>query len=321
MSKTELVSDEALEHRLKHHLERRELPDAFLYTGNHGTLNWLTLESSQRFPVAATLTSLLKEHARSIAQRIRNCRDVVSIGAGDARKELILLEELLHFSKPRCHIVDVSSRMVDEALKTLSGLGLEITGTVAFCEDLGRLAPDWNRPVLLCLLGNSFCNFDPAGLLPLVGNNLGPADLFLLDGSMLPENEREVARWRREVERIYNSPENVRFNTAPLVRRGMDPESCGFELKLVGVDSPWGQTYRTQKRIHVLKRAVVQCGTDAVTFAAGDVIEMGFTYKYRFAQLRQCLERHGFRVAESWPDRTGGNIIILAEHATTETEP
>ncbi len=318
MTKIEFVSDETLEQEFKRHLERRELPDAFLYTGDDGPVNWLTLESSQQFPVAADLTTLLKEHAHAIAPRVGDRRDLVSIGAGDARKELLLLQELLRFSKPRCHVVDVSSRMVDAALRTLSGLGIETIGTVAFCEDLDRLAPDWNRPLLLCLLGNTFCNFDPARLLPLLGKHLGPADSFLLDGSLLPENEPDVARWKQEVESVYHAPENTRFNTAPLVARGMDPQSCRFELKLITVDSPWGQTYRTRKRIHVLQRAVVRCGSDGVTFAAGDVLEMGFTYKYRFDQLCSCLEQYGFRVMGSWRDPGGSNGILLAEHGARE---
>ncbi len=320
MKKIELVSEQALEQRLRYHLERRELPDAFLYTGAHGTANWLTLESSKRFPIAATLTTLMEEHARSIACRIGSCRDLVSVGAGDAQKELLLLQEMRRLAKPVCHVIDVSSQMVDAALRNLSGLGLETTGIVAFCEDLDLLAPYWDRPILLCLLGNNFCNYEPSALLPLLRRNLGPADLLLLDSSLLPNAARDVSRWQREVEEIYNTPENVRLNTAPLVARGMDPESCRFELKLIRVESPWGQTYRTQKRIHISKRAIVQCGAEAVTFSAGEVIEMGFTYKYRLEQLRGHLEKHGFGIVESWADQTGGNMILLATKRTAETE-
>jgi uncharacterized SAM-dependent methyltransferase len=56
-----------------------------------------------------------------------------------------------------------------------------------------------------------------------------------------------------------------------------------------------------------------------VAFAAGEIIEMGFTYKYRLDQLRGHLEEHGFGVAESWTDYAGGNIILLATQRTAET--
>jgi uncharacterized SAM-dependent methyltransferase len=315
-----LVTDDALERRLRLHLERRELPDAFLYTGPHGAANWLALESNRRFPVASTLTSLMRERAGAVAERVRPCRDVVSIGAGDARKERLLLLELMRFSRPVCHVVDISRAMVDQALRNLAPLGLDTRGVVAFCENLDVLSPAWRRPVLFCLLGNNFCNYHPADLLPLLGANLGPADWFLLDGSLLPGNVEEVGPWQREVEEIYNSPENIHFNIAPLVLRGADGEGCRFELRLTTVDTPWGQTYRTQKRIHVTKPTTVRCGTEIVALRAGDTVEMGFTYKYRLPQLVACLETYGFDLVESWSDPVDGNAILLTRKKAPEVE-
>jgi uncharacterized SAM-dependent methyltransferase len=315
----ELVSDEILEDKLKHYLDRRQLPDAFLYVGEHGATNWLALEASARFPVASSLTALLQEQVEPLARRTAHCRSVVSLGAGDGQKELILLRELRRYSRPICHIIDVSRPMVEAALGTLSILDFETRGVTAFCEDLDQLAPHWNRPALLCLLGNNFSNYDPAFLLSLIGRNLGPADALLLDASLLPDHGAEVHAWVQEVEAIYNAPENIRFNLAPLVTRGMDPECCRFELKLICLLQPWGQVWRTRKRIHILRPAMVRCGEATVTFAAGDVIEMGFTFKYRFTQLQDCLRRHGFHLLDSRQDSTGGNAILLAARNTTET--
>lgn len=317
MKAVELVNDEILEHRLREHLERRELPDAFLYTGN-GAANWLSLEASPGFPVAAALTSLMEEQADFLARHAAHCQTVVSIGAGDARKEFLLLRALLRHAQPVCQVVDVSQPMVERALRTLAGLEVETTGLVAFCEDLDELAPYWDRPTLLCLLGNNFSNYEPAGLLNLLARHLGATDRLLLDASLLPENEREIRPWVHQVEDIYNSPENVRFNLAPLVARGLDPESCRFELRLIQVASPWGTLWRTQKRIHLLKPACVRCGTTAVAFAPSEVIEMGFTYKYRLRQLRDCLESHGFGLVASRSDATGGNAILLAGRGAME---
>jgi uncharacterized SAM-dependent methyltransferase len=320
MNKQELITDEALEQRLKRHLDRRELPDAFLYTGPHGTRGWLALESSDGFPVASALTGLMQEHAPAIARRIDHCRGVVSIGAGDAKKEHFLLERLAGRTCPVCHIVDVSGPMIDEAMAHLAGLGFEVRGTVAFCEDLDALAPQWDRPVLLCLLGNNFCNYDPSTLLPLVHRNLAPTDRLLLDCSTLPGRSGDIRRWIEEVESIYNSPQNIRFNTAPLVSRGVAPEGCRFELKLITVNSPAGPLYRTRKRIHITRPAVVRCGVEAVSLPSGETIEMGFTYKYRLAQLHQCLADNGFDIVESWSDPADVGAIVLARTRTEEIE-
>lgn len=308
----ELVNEEILEQKLKSCLDRRRLPDAFLYIGDGGTNNWLTLEASARFPVAAALTTLMKEHADDFARRTAHCRNVVSVGAGDAQKERLLLSALRHYSRPACQIVDVSRPMVDRALHTLCGLDIDMQGVAAFCEDLDQLSPRWLRPTLLCLLGNNFSNYDPDLLLDLIGRNLGPADMLLLDASLLPEDRQELDRWMQETEAIYRAPENIWFNIAPLVARGMDRDGCGFELELMCQRQPWGEVWRTRKRIHVLRPAVVRCGEATVSFSKGEVIEMGFTYKYRLTQLQDCLEGHGFGLTESRVDPTGGNAILLA---------
>jgi uncharacterized SAM-dependent methyltransferase len=320
MNKLELVNDEALERQLKRHLDRRELPDAFLYTGDIGAHNWLTLEASDRFPIASALTDLMEEHAASIAERVGARRSVVSIGAGDAQKEKILLARLAAYARPVCHMIDISSRMVDEAIENLGGLGLELRGAVAFCEDIDTLAPYWDRPLLLCLLGNNFCNYDPSALLSLIHRNLGGADVFLFDCNLLPDRLEDIDRWVHEMEAVYNSPENVQFNIAPLVTRGVDPDACEFSLKLITVNSPAGPIYRTRKQIHLTRPAIVHCGNQLVHIAAGETIEMGFTYKYRLDQLRQCLIDNGFETLETWPDRSGDNVIVLTRTKIEETE-
>jgi uncharacterized SAM-dependent methyltransferase len=201
--------------------------------------------------------------------------------------------------------------MVDRAMETLSRLAIDVKGIVAFCEDMKLLSQYWDQPVLLCLLGNNFCNYDPMRLLKNVSRNLNVKDLFLFDCHLF-SNQQNEEKWRRDIEETYNSPENARFNTAPLVSRGIDPDCCRFELKLIKVNSPWGQIYRTQKRIHVMRQSAVQCGAESVVFLLGDVIEMGFTYKYRLDHLQAYLQEYDFDIVQSWSDRTGDNVIMLA---------
>lgn len=314
MEKIEMINNQSLEKMLKNFLQQRFLPDSFLYISEQGKENWLTLESNKQFPIAASLTALLKDNAGSIAAHVRNTNTLVSIGAGDAKKEYILLTELLKTNRLSCQIVDVSSQMVDIAMETLSTLAIDAHGIVAFCEDMEKLAQYWDRPVLLCLLGNNFCNYDPMRLLMQVSGNLKKRDLFLFDCHLCSSHPQHDEKWRHDNEEIYNSPENIKFNIAPLVSRGMDPDCCRFELKLIKVDSSCGQIYRTRKQINIIRDAMVRCGDDTVAFSKGEVIEMGFTYKYRVDQLSACLQEYDFKIVQSWPDSTGENVIILAKN-------
>ncbi|OHB56778.1 MAG: hypothetical protein A2Y12_20595 [Planctomycetes bacterium GWF2_42_9] len=313
MEKIEIINAQSLEKMLNTFLQQRLLPDSFLYISEQGKENWLALESNERFPIAASLTALMKEHAGSIASHARDISTLVSIGAVDAKKEFILLTELLKNRRLSCQIVDVSSQMVDVAMEMLCALRIDLHGIVAFCEDMEILAQYWGRPVLLCLLGNNFCNYDPMQLLKQVSRNLNERDLFLFDCHLCSSHPQREEKWRHDVEEVYNSSQNIKFNIAPLVSRGMDPDCCQFELKLIQVDSPWGQIYRTRKQIKFTRNATVQCGADSITFSKGEIIGMGFTYKYRMTQLLAYMKEYNYNIIQSWFDSTGDNVMILAK--------
>lgn len=306
-----MVNTHGLELMLKEFLEQRLLPDSFLYICEQGKANWLALESSKQFPIASSLTELLHDNVGSIAMHARNASTLVSIGAGDAKKEFILLTELLKTTSLSCQVVDVSSQMVDRAMETLNSLAIDVHGIVGFCENMEMFAHYWEHPILLCLLGNNFCNYDPAKLLGQVSKNLNAKDLFLFDCHLFSGDQQDEELWRRDIEEIYNSPENAKFNIAPLVSRGMTPDSCCFELKLIKVNSPWGLIYRTSKQINIIKHAMVQCGSDTVAFSPGDIIQMGFTYKYRMDQLSAYLQKYNFDIVQSWLNPAGDNVILL----------
>lgn len=179
MNRVELVTEDVLEARLLRCLEERHMPDCFLYLGESGVRNWLTLSASEAFPVAERLTCLLKESIPSIARHVPGRFDLVSIGVGGGEKERIMLEALTGQHDVSYVAVDISGGMVDEALRTVKGIDVGKTGVVAFLEDLGRLRRLWRSPVLLCLLGNNFCNYEPDGVLDAVHRELGPDDLLL----------------------------------------------------------------------------------------------------------------------------------------------
>lgn len=311
MKKIELVSKEELETRLRVSLEQRQMPDYFLYLGDSGVRNWLSLSSSQEFPVASRLTELLRQSLPSIARHLSGRLDVVSIGAGSGEKERMLLEALM----PRCELayyaVDISSEMVDEALNTVADIDVEKTGVVAFMEDLAALRQLWNPPVLLCLLGNNFCNYAPDYLLETVHSQLEPDDLFLFDCHLFPAQRGSEKSGREYVERVYRSPLNMRFNIDPLVQRGLEPGDCAFHLDLQPAETAVGTVYRTSKWLEIFKDSIISCGPNRVSLFAGDTIRLGFTYKYTREQVQGCLQQHDFKNVELFLSPDGGNMLTL----------
>jgi len=312
-NKIELVTRKDLDARLISCLKQRKMPDYFLYLGKTGVKRWLELEQSNEFPIASRLTKLLQANVQSLANSLPHAVDVVSIGVGDGQKEKHLLKALIQRSAVRYFPVDISSHMLDVALETVADMGIKITGFVAFFEDLPRLQQYWRPPVILCMLGNNLCNYDPEDFLSSVYKELEVGDYFLFDCHLFTSQSEEEAQWRRVFDMAYHSDLNVRFNTRPLLERGLHKEDCSFKLDLVRVNTLFGNTYRTEKYIEIIREASIAVGESEVHFAAGDIIRMGFTYKYTASQIEGYLRHHNFQVIKRFFSEDGENILVLAQ--------
>jgi len=311
---TDLLDAGDLEVSLRDHLLRRYLPDVFLYLGREGADHWLDLDGSAGFGVASSLTDLLRAEAPAVASHVPGGTGLVSLGVGGGRKERLLLETLPgNGHGPRRYLAtDVSRPLVESALAAVADLPLVACGATARLEDLVRLRPLVDGPALVCLLGNTFSNFDPQRLLGRVRAGLGPSDLFLLDCRLGPRPEADEAAWREGVERVYGSAENARFNLGPLAARGLAADAGRFGLRVVRVPSRLGPTWRTRKRIEILRDADLVFPGGPVRLRAGDVVRMGFTYKHTRRQVLGWVQAAGFDVVEAAAGAGGANLLVLA---------
>lgn len=313
INKIELVTKEDLEAKLQYSLQQRKLPDYFLYLGITGSKNWFELEQSKEFTIASRLTELLHSNIQKIANTLPPQIDLISIGVGDGKKEKLILERLIENKSVRYFPVDISSPIVDVALETVKEFEMPITGIVAFFEDLPRFRQYWNTPTLLCMLGNNMSNYHPDNLLSTIHDVLEAGDYFLFDCHLFTAQADEEARWREIFSKSYQSEVNIRFNLSPLLERGLDKEECSFEIDLIKVDTPFGAIYRTEKHIKILKDAQIMVGKSEITFEKGDIIQMGFTYKYTAAQIEEYLRHYNFHIAHKYFSEDDVNLLILAK--------
>lgn len=323
--KIKTTSEEDIEKKLYESLKKHELPDYLLYTGTGGAKNWLKLDESETFPVARQLKVLLEKNIASIVRFIPTGMSLVSVGVGSGDKERVLLEELIKKNlaeKPasgkvsmRYYPVDISSQLVDIALEKVRDLPVEKKGVVGFIEETPLLKKHWRLPVLFCILGNTFCNYEPEFILQLVYENLEQGDLFFFDANLLPTqgSGEEAQSARKSVLGTYASRENALFNMYPLLQYGMDPDDFDFELLLGHVDSRIGAVYRTRKSLNILKDSEIKIGPETINFREGDIIRMGFTYKYTYNQIIDFLDVCGFDVLNSFLSEDRTNAMILAK--------
>ena len=308
-----LYTAQQLEDALYENLRQRRMPDCFLYMGNSGAENWLDLEQSQDFTVASRLTELLARNVDGIAGALPDSLDVVTVGAGDGRKERRLLQALLAGGTIRYTVIDVSSKLVGAALQTAEDLEVEKLGIVAFWEDLPKLRRYWDSPFLLGLLGNNFSNYRPEQLLELVSSQMNEDDYFLFDAHLHPGEAAREDQWRMEVEEAYGSEKNARFNMWPIISHGADPRACRFNIALTEVETSAGSVYRTHKEIRILKPITLEFGDEKLELAEGEVIEMGFTYKYTLDTLRKLLAAEGFNTVKEFCDERAENALLLVK--------
>ncbi len=310
MKKIELRTKKELESKFCEYLKQRQMPDYVLYLGDSGVKNWLDLDSSAEFTVASSLTELLRSSLPAITRHLPGRPELVSIGVGSGEKEKILLQNLAEHGVSAYCAVDISSEMVDRALAAVAALNIGKTGLVAFLEDLARIKQFWTPPVLLCLLGNNFSNYDPDYLLETVHAQLQHDDLFLFDCQLLPAQQENQGR--KQIEQMYHSQLNVRFNLDPLVRRGMNPDDCIFHLELLPVQTGAGTVQRTRKWLEILKDTTLECGQNSIFWKAGDTITMGgFTYKYTRPQVQNYLRQHSFQEMELFLSPDERNLLAL----------
>jgi uncharacterized SAM-dependent methyltransferase len=306
-----MITEDGLETMLYESLMEHRMADYFLYVGDEGAKNWLRLDVSKEFPVARRLTALLRESVSALLPFIPPNPCVVSIGSGNGEKERILLEELLARGQPSYVSVDVSSRMVDVSLDTVRHLPIHATGIVGFYEDIRIWSKYWRYPVLICVLGNTFCNFDPGFFFETVRHTMGDRDLLLFDCHLLSDYGG-IGVMRKKIDKTYRSRRNVLFNLDPLLRRGMHPDDVEFRLELLPVQTAAGIAYRTWKTVYIKNQCGVSCGKNAVFFRAGDIIQLGFTYKYTPDQVESLANRYGFSIIALHKSADGENELMLA---------
>jgi uncharacterized SAM-dependent methyltransferase len=323
--KIKTTSEKDLEKRMYESLKKHELPDCLLYTGTGGAKNWLKLDGSEAFPVARQLRVLLEENIASIVRFIPTGMSLVSVGVGSGDKERVLLEELIRKNlaeKPASgkvsilyYPIDISSQLLDIALEKVRDLPLEKKGVVGFIEDMPLLKKHWRPPVLFCILGNTFCNYEPEFILQLVHENLEQGDLFFVDANLLPTrgSGEEAQSARRSVLGTYASRENALFNMYPLLQYGMDPDDFDFELLLGHVDSRIGAVYRTRKSLNILRNSEIKIGPETIGFSEGDIIRMGFTYKYTYEQIIAFLDICRFDILKAFMSEDRANVLMLAK--------
>lgn len=299
-----LVGISEFERRFARDLYNKQMPDYFLYVGDCGE-NWLKLQQSDAFAVSHKLTGLLKANINDLSNSLDN-HNLLSIGVGSGEKEAVILEKLSKSSPCQYVCVDINDAFLNMAADIIQKLHIETVCVLAMLEQLTQIKAYCRSPLVLALLGNNFCNYHPIKLLELIYKNLGHGDLFLFDSALLSEDKANTTD-------AYNCELNRIFNMAPLFTKGLSPQDCSFELKLIKERIKNMELYRTKKQIIIHKDCRFEIGSTQINFNRDDKIQMGFTFKYKPEQIFELLKICNFKVIKSYFDSEKENMLVLAQ--------
>jgi uncharacterized SAM-dependent methyltransferase len=270
-------------------LERRYLPEKFFYWLPLSVKAWLDLcAGTQPYKNYSRSYQLISQHATDLVRLIRPGEiEVVSLGAGQGDKELLVLRTLQEQRRKfRYRPVDSSQALLEIACGQALEEGFATRGLKADVEKpdtFSWLARSAAQPRLYLLLGNSLGVIDPVEFLRKLGNLLRSEDDLLVDGEIFSPQLTLAG---------YDNPVNRRFAFAPLASLGLEEGRDGsliFEpgngqvegLHLVG------KHFRAARPLHIMVAG------QAVELAAGETIEMSASAKYAHGVFRRLLQESG----------------------------
>jgi uncharacterized SAM-dependent methyltransferase len=275
---------------------------------------WLDLCSDGAYRNYVRSSRLVEAHAGDITELASSraapqaVRDVVSLGAGQADKDLTVLHALTSrgFS-PFYRPVDASQALLELACAAASEVGSEVAceavkADLSLPDHLGAVdAMRAGRPALWMLLGNTLGAFDALSLCAKLRRVVRPDDTLVLDAEIL-DAEATIAG--------YDNPLNRRFAFAPLAALGLAPADGELRFTLAEDQGSPG-FWRLVKHFEAARDLRLRVGGEALELHAGERLHMGHSGKFSRDGFRSVLQDAGFEPLVEWTSDDGHFAMSL----------
>lgn len=298
----------------------RPLPPHLFYVTDQGLENWLALVDDPRYAAFQDSMELVAESSVEIAEEIsRSVRaqdlDIVSLGPGDGRKDVPLVQSIVKQSAARGGVVffypyDINPNMVaktmarvsrDPVLRTDLGQVKSVVAHFDFLANFKEVYQYRKGPNLLMLLGNMLGNFsDDYGFLSfLFSRAMEAEDLLLLEVRLRPDaSEDPVPSLARET---WSSTR--RFDYSPLELLGVP-----YDEQLL--------TYSVEPDRGTIRGSDTIVSKYAHAYADGRAfqdVDLSFVHRYNEVRLQEAIERVGFSVRRTWKTRRRTSLWLLLQ--------
>jgi L-histidine Nalpha-methyltransferase len=285
------------------------LPCKYLYD-DLGSALFEAITLLPEYGVTRAEESLLRERARSIAERLVPGVMVAELGSGGGKKTASVLDAILAFqAEVAYHPIDISAGALGTCELRLGAIpGVRVRSIEALYLDglleLGASREPW-PPLLVLFLGSNIGNFD----VPEAETFLSSVRGCLRDGDSLLLG----ADLRKPVDRLlsaYDDPTGVTaaFNLNLLARINRELDAA-FDLRNFAHQARWCDA-ESRVEMHLVSRIDQDVRIGAldmtVPFAAGETIWTESSYKYDLAALDKLARAAGFEVVGRWTHEAWG---------------
>ncbi len=301
-----LLTENALAAEFVSAFHARRLPEKFFYWFPLSVRAWLALCSDGAYRNFVRSRSLIARSRAELARLFPVAPlEVVSLGAGQGDKDLLLLEALRERGARVSYVpVDTSQALLEMACAGALSAGFPAQGIKADFTNPTHLqalaAEPETPPRLLLLIGNTLGAFDPIAEARDLAGLLRRGDALLVDGEVYA-GDATVAG--------YDNPLNRRFAWAPLNAVGIR-EGDGELVFAAADDARLPGLHLIPKYFQAGRDVEALMGGEALRLARGEQLAMNHSYKYAPETFLGILSDAGLTVR--WQATSDDQRFLMA---------
>ncbi|MFH1238400.1 MAG: L-histidine N(alpha)-methyltransferase [archaeon] len=199
--------------------------------------------------------------------------NILDIGCGDGKKAALFIKHLKEKLKLRYCPIDISSYMVEKAIKKIKDANLgevvEFQWNISDFENIENVSillrqGNFKRNLIL-LLGNTLGNFEINELLYEIRSSMNSGDFLLIGNGLDNRNTEEILN-------SYNTPEVNNFLIHIPLQLGLLKEDIEFGTRFANS--------RVELYYTIKKAKTIKFHDKEVVFNKGDQILVSVSYKY-----------------------------------------
>jgi len=292
-----LLSENQLAEEFLAALQRHELPEKIFYWFPTSVRAWLNLCSDGAYRNFMRSQTLLQKYAADIVCQLPPGEiTVISLGAGQGNKDLLVLEQLRASGRTPHYVpLDASQALLEMACALARDSGFSCRGVKADLTNAQHLAAvnEWNQeaPRLVMILGNTLGAFDPLDYCAQLARLLRPQDHLLVDGEIFSATATMSG---------YDNPLNRQFAFGPLRSLGLsEPEDGALQFES-DIDDRQPGLYRVRKHFRTARDLTVLIAGETIRLRAGERLEMNWSYKYARETFLDLLRAAGIALVAQY---------------------